>query len=211
MDERWTDDDAARVREAARGAVEEFHVAGVAVGVVAGDELAYAEGFGFADIESGRRQAPELRQRIGSITKTMIGLCTMALVDEGRLSLDDRLLDYVPEVAFDGDGGDIRIRHLITHSAGIGEVPTPEDLKDGGTASLWSSEPDNDVIALFPRGIVLDVPPARSGRTPTTGSRCSARRSPASSRPLSPRLSVAVSSRRSAWRTPTCSTGRIRT
>lgn len=159
MDERWTDDDAARVREAARGAVEEFHIAGLAVGVVSGDELAYAEGFGFADIESGRRQAPELRQRIGSITKTMIGLCTMALVDEGRLSLDDRLLDYVPEVAFDGDGGDIRIRHLITHSAGIGEVPTPEDLKDGGTASLWSSEPDNDVIALFPRGIVLDVPP----------------------------------------------------
>jgi len=92
----FTPSDAARVRAAAAQSVDEYHVPGLAVGVVSGTELAYAEGFGHADIESGRRQAPALRQRIGSITKTMTALCAMALVDEGRLSLDDRLIDSDP-------------------------------------------------------------------------------------------------------------------
>ena len=82
-----------------------------------------------ADIESGKRQHPDLRQRIGSITKTMVGLCVMALADEGRLSLDDRLINHVPEVAFHGDGGAITLWHLLTHTSGIGEVPTLEDMR----------------------------------------------------------------------------------
>ncbi len=158
MGQRWTAEDTARVRDVASTALEEFHVAGMAVGVVAGDELACAEGFGFADIESGRRQAPELRQRIGSITKTMVGHCAMALVDEGRLSLEDRLFDYVPEVVIDGEGDAIRVRHLLTHTSGIGEVPVPEDVRDVGK-TLWSEEPDHDVLGLFPRGIRLEVTP----------------------------------------------------
>jgi len=158
MSDRFGTEDAARVRAAAAAALEAYHVAGMSVGVVAGDELAYAEGFGFADIESGRRQAPELRQRIGSITKTMVGLCAMALVDEGRLSLDDRVVDYIPEVTFDGDGGAVRVRHLLTHTAGIGEVPVAEDVRALEKA-LWSEAPDNDVLGLFPRGIRLEVAP----------------------------------------------------
>jgi len=138
--------------------MDEFHIAGMSVGVVERDELVYAEGFGFADIEAGRRQAPELRQRIGSITKTMVGLCAMALIDEGRLSLDERLVDHVPEVSFDGEGEAIRIRHLLTHTSGIGEVPTPEDVRDIWK-TLWSEEPDDDVLGMFPRGIRLEVAP----------------------------------------------------
>lgn len=153
----FTAADAARVRAAAQGALADLKPAGFSVGVVAGGKLAYAEGFGFADIESGKPQHPDLRQRIGSITKTMVGLCLMALADEGRLSLDDRLADHVPEVVFHGDGGAIRLRHLITHTSGIGEVAMPDEVTDS-TVTLWSDAPDNDLLGLFPRGVTLEIP-----------------------------------------------------
>lgn len=154
------DADIARVRAAARDAVEEHHLPGLALGVVAGDELVYAEGFGYADIESQRRQEPALRQRIGSITKTMTALCAMALVDERRLSLDDRLVDRLPDVTFHGPAEQITIRHLLTHTSGIGEVPMPDDLRDPGLV-LWSGDvrDETPVPEIYPNGITIDVQP----------------------------------------------------
>jgi CubicO group peptidase (beta-lactamase class C family) len=158
MTTTFTPADAARVRAASAAALEEHHLPGLAVGVVAGGELAYAEGFGLADIESGRRQDPALRQRIGSITKTMVALCKMALVDEGRLSLDDGLLDHVPELVCHGDGSAITLRHLLTHTSGIGEVPMPDDMRHA-ERTLWSEQYDGDVLAMFPRGVTVEVAP----------------------------------------------------
>jgi CubicO group peptidase (beta-lactamase class C family) len=150
--------DAARIEAAATAAVEDYRIPGLSVGVVAGEALAWSAGFGFADIESGRRQDPGLRQRIGSITKTMVGLCVMALVDEGRLSLADRLVDHIAEVALHGEGDVITLRHLLTHTSGIGEVAMADEARDA-QATLWSDAPDLDLIGLFPRGVTIDVAP----------------------------------------------------
>jgi len=154
----FTPESAARLRDVANEALRDLKPAGFAVGVVEGPNLVFAEGFGFADIEGGRRQHPGLRQRIGSITKTMVGLCVMALVDEGRLGLGDRLVDHIPELAIDGDAEAVTIRHLLTHTAGIGEAPTAADVKRV-EETLWSDQPDGDLLGLFPSGLTLDVPP----------------------------------------------------
>ena len=156
----FTAEDARRVRTACAAALEDLHLPGFAIGVVEGDDLVFSEGFGFADIESGKRQDPRLRQRIGSITKTMVGLCTLALVDEGRLSLDDRLVDHIPEVAFNGEGdpGGITLRHILTHTSGIGEVASAADMRSVDP-TLWSDTPDKDVLGLFPQGITLEIVP----------------------------------------------------
>jgi len=151
-------DDMARVSAAAARAVDDMKLPGLAVGVVRGDALAWSKGFGWADIESRRPQHPGLRQRIGSITKTMVGLCAMALVDEGRLALTDRLVDHIGELSFHGDGSTMTIRHLLTHTAGIGEVAMPDEARDT-QPTLWSDAPDSDVLGLFARGLTVDVPP----------------------------------------------------
>ena len=57
----------------------------IGIGVVQGGELAFAEGYGHADIVLGKPYTPESRQRIGSITKTIVSLCLMALVDEAAV------------------------------------------------------------------------------------------------------------------------------
>ncbi len=151
--------DIERIRAATQAVVDEYHLPGIAVGVVSGDDLVYADGFGYADIESEKRQDPALRQRIGSITKTMLGLSTMALIDEGRLSLDDRAVDRLPDVTFHGPAEVLTIRHLLTHTGGIGEAPMPDQIADPGPA-LWSDEPDVPGIPdAYPEGITIDVHP----------------------------------------------------
>lgn len=152
--------DKTRVRETVQAAIEEHHLPGISVGVVEGDELVFAEGFGLADIESGRPQEPGLRQRIGSITKTMVGLCAMALVEEGRLSLEDRVVDLLPEMTFEGPSDAITLWHLLTHTSGIGEMPTPEDIRDPEGA-LWIPEDGQwpGIPDAYPRGITIEVAP----------------------------------------------------
>jgi len=148
-----------RVRAAARAARHDLHLPGLAVGVVAGDDLVLAEGFGFSDVESHRPQAPALRQRIGSITKTMVGLCAMALVDEGRLSLDDRVVEKLPDMTFNGNAGSMTLRHILTHTSGIGEAPLPEQVRDL-EPTLWSDSPDiPGVPEAYPDGITVEVAP----------------------------------------------------
>lgn len=151
--------DIERIRAAVQAVVDEYHLPGIAVGVASGDDLVYAEGFGYADIEAKKRWDPSLRQRIGSITKTTLGLSAMALVDEGRLSLDDRVVDRLPDVTFHGPVETLTVRHLLTHTGGIGEAPMPDQVADPGPA-LWSDGPDvPGVPEAYPDGITIEVPP----------------------------------------------------
>ncbi|WP_164903628.1 serine hydrolase domain-containing protein [Nonomuraea polychroma] len=62
------------------------------------------------------------RFRIGSQSKQMVATVLLQLVDEGKLGLDDKLGDLLPEVAADGlveRAGEITVRQLIQHTSGI--------------------------------------------------------------------------------------------
>ncbi|MEV4889223.1 serine hydrolase domain-containing protein [Nonomuraea sp. NPDC055795] len=59
---------------------------------------------------------------IGSQTKAMVGTVLLQLVDKGKIGLDDKLADLVPEVAADGlveRAGEITVQQLIQHTSGI--------------------------------------------------------------------------------------------
>lgn len=151
--------DAARVSDTAARLLDEHHLPGMAIGVVSGEELVYAEGFGHADIEGARAMTPETRQRIGSITKTMVGLCAMALVEEGRLRLEASVTERLPDVEFHGPADSLTVRHLMTHTGGIGEMPNVEDFSDPDF-KLWMSDGDfPGVPEAYPNGVTIEVPP----------------------------------------------------
>lgn len=151
--------DLQRIRDAANEVVAEHHLPGIAIGVVTGDDLVFSEGFGYADIESRAPQDPTRRQRIASVTKTMAGLCAMALVDEGRLRLDDRVVDLLPDVAFDGPAGTMTVRHLLTHTSGIGEAPTIDALASVAAPDRGSVKEPGAFSTLYPNGIVVEAVP----------------------------------------------------
>ena len=154
----FTAADMNRVRATAASLVDEYRLPGMSIGVVSSDGILYAEGFGYAEIESSRPQGPRLRQRIGSITKTMVGLCAMALVEEGKLRLYDRVADRLPDINFTGPADTVHVRHLMTHTNGIGEAPRMDQYLDTG-AALWSnSVAPVPVTEAYADGIHIEVP-----------------------------------------------------
>ena len=153
------DVDFQRIRDAANAVVAEHHLPGIAIGVVVGDDLVFSEGFGYADIESKTPQDPARRHRIASVTKTMAGLCVMALVDEGKLRLDDRVMDLLPEIVFDGPAETMTIRHLLTHTSGIGEAATLGALAAVSSPNRGVVDEPGEFATLYPRGIIVEAVP----------------------------------------------------
>ena len=148
-----------RISETADRLIEEFHLPGMSIGVVSNNELAYPEGVGWADITKRKPQEPALHQRIGSITKTMVCLCAMALVEEGQLRLDSHVRNLLPDLKLNGYSDELTLWHLLTHTGGIGEAPTVSDAADP-IKVLWADSPDTPTLAeKYPDGITIDVKP----------------------------------------------------
>lgn len=105
--------------------VDHHRVPGCAVAVSRGDQLLYAREFGWADV--GRREpvAPTSLFRIASISKPITAVAVLRLVEAGRLKLDDRVFDLIPEEPHLPPGSkvderlaSITIRQLLQHRAG---------------------------------------------------------------------------------------------
>lgn len=98
-------------------------LAGLVVSVVRDDRMLLARGYGMATFDPPRPVEPETTMfRIGSVAKTFTYTAAMQLVAEGRLALDDAVNDRLPPalaVPDDGWNEPIRIRHLLTHTAGF--------------------------------------------------------------------------------------------
>jgi CubicO group peptidase (beta-lactamase class C family) len=152
-----------RIRSAARDALDKHHVPGISIGVVHGDDLVFCEGFGYGDIEAKTPIDPTRRQCIASITKTMVGLCTMALIDEGKLRLEDRIVDLLPDVEFraefDGRADSMTVWHLLTHTGGIGEAPTVEALRNVVNPDPGAKQKPGGFAEMYHDGIVIEFKP----------------------------------------------------
>ena len=101
--------------------LQRWHEVGRFNGVVLvarGDEVLYERGFGLANREWEIRNAPDTRFDIGSITKQFTTVMVFQLVAEGRLRLEDRLTDHIPEYRRD-TGDRVTLDHLLRQTSGI--------------------------------------------------------------------------------------------
>jgi CubicO group peptidase (beta-lactamase class C family) len=128
---------------------------GMAVGIVVGEELVYSKGFGFRDLDAKAPVDADTVFRIASMTKSITGLAVLKLRDEGKLSLDDPAVKYVPELAGihypTHDSAPITVRQLLTHSAGL-----PED-NAWGDPRLDMSE--SEFSSMLRRGLSFSASP----------------------------------------------------
>ena len=76
------------------------------------------KGYGFANMDWRIPNTSDTKFRIGSITKQFVAMQIMQLVEEGKIELDGKLTDYLPEYRQD-TGQKITIHHLLTHTSGI--------------------------------------------------------------------------------------------
>jgi CubicO group peptidase (beta-lactamase class C family) len=95
---------------------------GVSMGVVAGQDLIWSQGFGYADVESRRPAAPDTIYSICSISKLFTSISVMQLRDAGNLDLDDPVGEILPWFDIQNtfpEGPAITVRRLLTHSSGL--------------------------------------------------------------------------------------------
>ena len=112
---------------------------GVAVAVVRRGEVLKAKGYGFANVE---HEVPVTDQTIfqsGSVGKQFTATAVMLLVEDGALSLADRLKKFYPDGPAAWDP--ITIRHLLTHTSGIpdytdGKVDNRRDYTEDELARM---------------------------------------------------------------------------
>ena len=95
---------------------------GVAVGVVSNQDLIWSKGFGFADLKAKVPMTATTKIRMASNSKLFTAIAIMQLREEGKLSLDDPVVKYLPwfkaKPAGDDDGP-ITIEQLLSHSSGL--------------------------------------------------------------------------------------------
>src|SRR3977135_2675687 len=79
-----------------RSGMKAYDVPGVAVGIVTGDRLVYAKGFGVRSKSGGALVDPRTVFQIGSLTKGFLAATMAIMVDRGKLNWDDRVVDLHP-------------------------------------------------------------------------------------------------------------------
>jgi CubicO group peptidase (beta-lactamase class C family) len=106
-------------RELVRDAMKRFGVPGAAIGIVhgCGEEIL---GFGDTSAENPLPVDGETLFQIGSITKTFTATAAMRLVEMGRLSLDEPVRTYLPDLRLADEqvARAVSMRHLLTHTGG---------------------------------------------------------------------------------------------
>jgi CubicO group peptidase (beta-lactamase class C family) len=90
-------------------------------------KFVYKKGFGMANMEWEIPNQPDTKFRIGSVTKQFTATLVLQLVDEGKIKLDGKLSDYLPDYRKD-TGGKITVHHLLNHTSGVPSYTSRPDF-----------------------------------------------------------------------------------
>ena len=112
---------------------------GCGVGLIRNGEIIEFRGYGLADVEKRVPWTPQTVFHPGSIYKHFQAAAMVMLARQGKLSLDDDIRKYLPEIP--DYGARITIRNLLNHTHGLREYPdlielTPADAPTGNDAIL---------------------------------------------------------------------------
>ncbi|HZL95321.1 MAG TPA: serine hydrolase domain-containing protein [Vicinamibacterales bacterium] len=134
------------IDSALRSAVERGDVPGIVALVTDRERVLYRGAFGVGDVASKSPLTVDSMFRIASMTKAITSLALMQLVEQGKLGIEDPVDEYLPEMAklpvfesFDASTREYRlrpstrpmtVRHVLTHTSGLGYPFTSATLRD---------------------------------------------------------------------------------
>jgi serine beta-lactamase-like protein LACTB, mitochondrial len=128
-----------RGRKIVRAGLTEQNLPGLSVAVGVGDDIVWAEGLGWADLENRVPVTPNMRFRIGTASKVLTSAAVGLLLEKNRLNLDAEIQKYVPQ--FPEQQWPVTLRQLMGHLAGV--------RTDGGDEGpLYSERCERPVDAL---------------------------------------------------------------
>ena len=118
--------DGSSLSESKRAEVESFitewlsdhRIPGASLAIVDADGIQFASGFGARNLERNVEATEDTLFGIGSSTKSFTAVAIMQLVEDGELSLNDPVDEYIPHLS-DVPGEPITIEELLTHTSGM--------------------------------------------------------------------------------------------
>lgn len=137
---------------------------GCALGVYRDGGIAYAQGYGMASLELGVAITPQTVFDIGSTSKQFTGFSILLLQQQGKLTLDDDIRKFMPEIPDYGKG--ITLRHLMTHTSGMRDYAGLFDLAGIPEQNLTN---DQDAVDLIVRQKALNFMPGEEWDYSNTG------------------------------------------
>ncbi len=102
-------------------------IPGLSLAVIKDGQPILIKSYGFSNVEHQVPVKPETVFQSGSMGKQFTATAVMILVEEGKLSLDDRISKYFTDAP--AGWKNITVRHLLTHTSGLGEYPPDFDTR----------------------------------------------------------------------------------
>ena len=115
--------DEQRVAQIAQTELKELGVPSSSVAIILDDRIVYTEAFGNAQLNPARAATRADRYQVGSISKEFLATALLMLQEEGKLSLDDQVDRYLPELE---TAKSVTLRQLLSHTSGIRDY-RPQD------------------------------------------------------------------------------------
>lgn len=132
-----------RLAQALCREVGSLQAVGAQLAVVVDTEVVVDWAVGRRCVDRQDPMRPSTRQRIGSVTKVLTATALQRRHDAGTIDLDRPLRALEPELL--GDAGGVTLRHLLTHTSGLADVPPAPHLVGmddaGRVRALWGDGP----------------------------------------------------------------------
>ena len=152
----------ARVDSLVHAYMTESHAPGLSVAVIRGNDTLVMSGFGMADIAAHRPATPTTIYEIGSNTKQFTSAAIMRLAEQHKLSIDDDLSKYLPQIPLHGNR--VTLRQLLTHTSGIHSYTEVEAWK-----KHWAEDLTPDSIMGFVAKDTFDFAPGTQFKYDNSG------------------------------------------
>jgi len=137
---------------------------GCALGVFQNGRISLEKGYGLANVEYGVPMTPQTPSIMGSVSKQFTAASIALLVEQGRLSLDDDVRKYVPELP--DYGKRITIDNLVHHTSGIRDFWA---LYEAAGTRLDDGYTVDDILSLAARQKHLNFDPGAEYNYSNTG------------------------------------------
>jgi len=103
--------------------MNQYNIPGISLGILQDGKLIYSKGYGVKNLETKEKVTSNSLFHAASISKLFTAQAVMILVETGKLSLDDKLINLLPDISYtDERVNQITLKMMLNHTSGIKDV-----------------------------------------------------------------------------------------
>ena len=134
--------------------LKENEIPGASIALVNKDSVIWSGGIGYANYEDQEQATATQLFRVGSVSKSFVAMGILQLVEEGELSLNEKVQKLVPEIKIKNpwrETDPVRIKHLLEHTAGFDDMHFSEFINVNDNPRM----PLEEALAITPASRVV--------------------------------------------------------